>query len=383
NFHALLAFRDEAELEKVKGAVHRLVHRAIALDGTCTGEHGVGIGKKEYLVEELGEGTVSLMRAVKRAIDPMDLLNPGKVIEARALRFLAKVDFPPDICVPRPIFHDETNYVLIMEDLGDLPSLNTVILQNQLQANSTFGPREVATALGTGLGVLHSIQVDKLMRDGFKNPTSHDVIYEHAVKVIGPRISSQGISDAEMLASRVYQSFEDTTRLVNGQEGDEPANVQPVFSMGDLWPASVLVDRENLRLGLIDWEFAHLDLPLSDIAQLLSYLNLYTLAYSSIGWLPEFLHVFITSYISHSQKLKVAWLSPTLSLFMLRHAVILHGREMINVATEKDWGPEGPSRAELVNAGCRYLRLAGNDTDELMIDELSKDTIFGPFCLCL
>ncbi|KAG8781374.1 hypothetical protein FRC16_002867 [Serendipita sp. 398] len=79
NFHALLAFRDEKELEKVKDLVHRLVHRAILLDGTCTGEHGVGIGKKEYLAEELGEGTVRLMRAVKRAVDPMDLLNPGKL----------------------------------------------------------------------------------------------------------------------------------------------------------------------------------------------------------------------------------------------------------------------------------------------------------------
>jgi D-lactate dehydrogenase (cytochrome) len=44
-----------------------------------TGEHGVGIGKREYLSEELGEGTVELMRTVKRAIDPLGLFNPGKV----------------------------------------------------------------------------------------------------------------------------------------------------------------------------------------------------------------------------------------------------------------------------------------------------------------
>jgi D-lactate dehydrogenase (cytochrome) len=43
-----------------------MVHRAIRLDGTCTGEHGVGIGKVEYLDEELGEGTVNLMETVKR-----------------------------------------------------------------------------------------------------------------------------------------------------------------------------------------------------------------------------------------------------------------------------------------------------------------------------
>jgi D-lactate dehydrogenase (cytochrome) len=72
-------FRNDEELEKARGAVHRMVHRAIALDGTCTGEHGIGVGKKEYLVEELGEGTVELMRSIKKAIDPLNLFNPGKV----------------------------------------------------------------------------------------------------------------------------------------------------------------------------------------------------------------------------------------------------------------------------------------------------------------
>ena len=44
-----------------------------------TGEHGVGVGKKEYLTEELGESTIELMRTVKRAIDPLNIMNPGKV----------------------------------------------------------------------------------------------------------------------------------------------------------------------------------------------------------------------------------------------------------------------------------------------------------------
>ncbi|KAF8163177.1 FAD-linked oxidase-like protein [Crassisporium funariophilum] len=79
NFHALILFDRERELQAVSEAVHRLVHRAIALDGTCTGEHGVGLGKKEYLVDELGTNTVELMRTVKRAIDPLNIMNPGKV----------------------------------------------------------------------------------------------------------------------------------------------------------------------------------------------------------------------------------------------------------------------------------------------------------------
>ncbi|KAJ1307473.1 hypothetical protein OPQ81_001572 [Rhizoctonia solani] len=79
NFHTLLLFETEEELERVKGVVHRMVERAIALDGTCTGEHGVGVGKKEYLYEELGEGTVELMKTIKIAIDPLNIMNPGKL----------------------------------------------------------------------------------------------------------------------------------------------------------------------------------------------------------------------------------------------------------------------------------------------------------------
>ncbi|KAF7359262.1 D-lactate dehydrogenase [cytochrome], mitochondrial [Mycena sanguinolenta] len=79
NFHALILFRDDKELEAVSEAVHRLVHRALALDGTCTGEHGVGVGKKEYLAQELGQGTVDLMKRVKKAVDPYNIMNPGKL----------------------------------------------------------------------------------------------------------------------------------------------------------------------------------------------------------------------------------------------------------------------------------------------------------------
>ncbi|KAJ7054125.1 FAD-linked oxidase-like protein [Mycena amicta] len=79
NFHALLLFQNDEELAKVEKAVHRMVERAIQLDGTCTGEHGVGVGKREFLVEELGAGTVGLMKAIKRTVDPLGLMNPGKL----------------------------------------------------------------------------------------------------------------------------------------------------------------------------------------------------------------------------------------------------------------------------------------------------------------
>lgn len=72
-------FTSDEDMGKVRDIVKRMVKRAIALGGTCTGEHGVGIGKREYLYEELGEGTVELMKKIKRIIDPHNLFNPGKV----------------------------------------------------------------------------------------------------------------------------------------------------------------------------------------------------------------------------------------------------------------------------------------------------------------
>lgn len=79
NFHALVLYRDETELALVREAVSRINRKAIELEGTCTGEHGVGTGKREYLLSELGQGTVSLMRMIKQTIDPHNLFNPGKL----------------------------------------------------------------------------------------------------------------------------------------------------------------------------------------------------------------------------------------------------------------------------------------------------------------
>lgn len=85
NFHTLILVNpdDPDELERAEALNRRIVERALAMDGTCTGEHGIGFGKQDFLVQEHGEPGVGAMRALKQALDPGNLLNPGKVVPPR------------------------------------------------------------------------------------------------------------------------------------------------------------------------------------------------------------------------------------------------------------------------------------------------------------
>jgi D-lactate dehydrogenase (cytochrome) len=84
NFHTSPVFdmADPADAGRIRGFLERLAARAIAMEGTCTGEHGVGQGKMKYLKAEHGEAGLAVMRQIKRALDPLDLFNPGKIIPA-------------------------------------------------------------------------------------------------------------------------------------------------------------------------------------------------------------------------------------------------------------------------------------------------------------
>lgn len=80
NFHVLVLFDDksEADVARVEAFTERLSARALAMQGTCTGEHGIGQGKMRYLEAELG-AAIPAMRAVKQALDPDNIFNPGKI----------------------------------------------------------------------------------------------------------------------------------------------------------------------------------------------------------------------------------------------------------------------------------------------------------------
>ena len=82
NFHCIIIADpgDPAEMEEAERLNQRVMRRALALDGTCTGEHGVGMHKISLLGEEFGDAAVDLMRRLKTAWDPLNILNPGKVV---------------------------------------------------------------------------------------------------------------------------------------------------------------------------------------------------------------------------------------------------------------------------------------------------------------
>ncbi len=83
NFHLTLCVdhNDKEQCARAEKLHEDMVMRALALDGTCTGEHGIGYGKLDFLIAEHGEA-VSVMRAIKRALDPDNIMNPGKVLKA-------------------------------------------------------------------------------------------------------------------------------------------------------------------------------------------------------------------------------------------------------------------------------------------------------------
>ncbi|RBR20346.1 uncharacterized protein FIESC28_05310 [Fusarium coffeatum] len=83
NFHTLLLFPEDKR-HVAEGIVHRMVDKAIEMEGTATGEHGVGLVKRDYLEKELGKETVDAMRSMKNAFDPMCILNCDKVIRMQA-----------------------------------------------------------------------------------------------------------------------------------------------------------------------------------------------------------------------------------------------------------------------------------------------------------
>ncbi|XP_010906696.1 D-lactate dehydrogenase [cytochrome], mitochondrial isoform X4 [Elaeis guineensis] len=88
NFHTIILFdpNQKEQRQEAERLNHFMVHTALSMEGTCTGEHGVGTGKMKYLEEELGIGALTTMKRIKAALDPNNIMNPGKLI-------------PPHVCI--------------------------------------------------------------------------------------------------------------------------------------------------------------------------------------------------------------------------------------------------------------------------------------------
>jgi len=71
--------KSQEEISEASRLNDRMVSRALQMDGTCTGEHGIGYGKIDFLVDEHGDA-ISVMRSIKQALDPLDIMNPGKIV---------------------------------------------------------------------------------------------------------------------------------------------------------------------------------------------------------------------------------------------------------------------------------------------------------------
>lgn len=88
NFHTVILFdpTKEEERKEAERLNNFMVHAALLLEGTCTGEHGVGTGKMKYLEKELGVEALRTMKKIKSVLDPNNIMNPGKLI-------------PPHVCL--------------------------------------------------------------------------------------------------------------------------------------------------------------------------------------------------------------------------------------------------------------------------------------------
>ena len=68
-----------SEIDDIKLLASKVARKSLELGGTCTGEHGIGLGKKQFLVDEVGEDVVGIMKSIKSVLDPKNIMNPGKI----------------------------------------------------------------------------------------------------------------------------------------------------------------------------------------------------------------------------------------------------------------------------------------------------------------
>ena len=93
NFHVVIMFNpnDKNEIKMAKELANNMAIEAIQLGGTCTGEHGIGMGKIPHLYKEMGENTMTIMEKIKCTLDPNNMMNPGKIFDKTKLAHTSSI----------------------------------------------------------------------------------------------------------------------------------------------------------------------------------------------------------------------------------------------------------------------------------------------------
>lgn len=198
------------------------------------------------------------------AADPDTPLDPSRLLaEARCLKALGPGGALDDVRrasvrTPRPIDVNADAHVLVMEDLGDLPTLNRWLRDRDPATVRNTAPT-LGRRLGTFLGELHAATCDEeTYAAAFVNRPMQETRQAVQYHGVTGMLEKGGVEDAEDLGARAEALG--ATLLEPGR----------CLTMGDLWPPSVLVDGTHLRL--IDWELAHYGRPLQDVAHVLAHL---------------------------------------------------------------------------------------------------------------
>ncbi|PMD30381.1 hypothetical protein L207DRAFT_641646 [Hyaloscypha variabilis F] len=305
--------------------------------------------------------------------------------------------------LPELLYHGAEKHVLVLEDLGSLvtlyqyfaaiPDEKAGFSEAGLDANQILGSR-----IGEFFAELHSPTTRDIMRTAtsgkLENPVTKDLILQAAVMPIQEHLTQFEIPNAQILFRRVLEDYQ----RVNIPE-------ERCFVLGDFTPGAVLLAASGggtQSMGVIDWEFSSEGRgPNGDMAQFLAVMHLLLMAAppgsQRHNALDSFIQGVCSAYQTHSsrrleqQDLLILSKSDTAqtehrtksqNLQVLRSALILHGREMINNAVEQEW-QDSPHKErsvlirEMVQKGTWYLEMAGNSVDEMLGPANLKELIQG------
>ncbi|KAL0938035.1 uncharacterized protein CTRU02_207766 [Colletotrichum truncatum] len=321
-----------------------------------------------YVASEGPEMPFSQKRQVIEAL-MLSLLNDASIsVGNLASRSSATVT------VPKLIHHDPELHILILEDLGPLITLWETFLSQPSPLTVSLNLQPLGRRVGRFFAHLHRPSLPSSVRSawgdravGLENSFTDDLVFEAAVQPVLERLKQQDIPNAEQLYERIVEDYRRPKYTYT-----------PRMAMGDFHTGSILTNAladpsaadEHLA-AVIDWEFASINGRgvNGDMAQFLAWVHCFLLSLSpgdERGRLVAegFVRGLCAAYAEESGLDLAAAEEETRQL--LRSALILHGRQMINEAFDWDWKVGGPKVAEMVRVGAWHVQVAGEGVEDMM-----------------